>query len=65
MIAGARCQMSYCINCALICNMIWRGGGAGAVEGGEGKIRRCQSCKIYMGPQLLGLSSRRKRWGGN
>lgn len=26
-------------------------------EGG-GKIRRCQSCKIYMGPQLLGLSSR-------
>lgn len=24
----------------------------------RGKIRRCQSCKIYMGPQLLGLSRR-------
>lgn len=26
---------------------VWRG------------IRRCQSCKIYKGPQLLGLTSRR------
>lgn len=26
---------------------------------GRGGIRRCQSCKIYKGPQLLRLSSRR------
>jgi len=36
--------------------------GKARVEGDRrrdrGKIRRCQSCKIYMGPQLPGLSSR-------
>lgn len=31
----------------------------GAGDRHAGGIRRCQSCKIYKGPQLLGLSSRR------
>lgn len=31
--------------------------------GGGGGIRRCQSCKIYKGPQLLGLSSRGGKGG--
>lgn len=38
MTASARSQMSYCINCALICNVIWEVCGArnGGIRTGGG-----------------------------
>lgn len=36
----------------------WGGMGVTGMRVWRG-IRRCQSCKIYKGPQLLGLTSRR------
>lgn len=36
----------------------WGGMGMAGMRVWRG-IRRCQSCKIYKGPQLLGLTSRR------
>lgn len=39
------------------------GGDAGG-GGGRGRIRRYQSCKIYIGPQLLELSCNEGRIGG-